>query len=75
MNRNTNPKIHPTHSDINVPKMLQPKGLFFVRPSMGQYLHSREELNEASKALFEKVSSGKIKVEIFNKYKETISYQ
>ena len=23
---------------INVPKMLQPKGLFFVRPSMGQYL-------------------------------------
>ena len=54
---------------IDVPKTLQPKGLFFVRPSMGQYLHSREELNEASKALFEKVSSGKIKVEIFNKYK------
>jgi NADPH2:quinone reductase len=23
---------------INVPKMLQPKGLFFVRPAMGQYL-------------------------------------
>tara|TARA_B100001123_G_scaffold429538_1_gene548208 strand:+ start:1604 stop:2575 length:972 start_codon:yes stop_codon:yes gene_type:complete len=54
---------------INVPKTLQPKGLFFVRPSMGQYLHTREELNEASKALFKKVSSGKIKVEIFKKYK------
>ena len=54
---------------INVPKSLQPKGLFFVRPSMGQYLHTREELNEASKTLFEKVGSGKIKVEIFKKYK------
>ena len=54
---------------IDVPKTLQPKGLFFVRPSMGQYLHSSEELNEASKTLFEKVSSGKVKVEIFKKYK------
>ena len=54
---------------INVPKTLQPKGLFFVRPSMGQYLHSREELDEASKTLFEKVGSGKVKVEIFKKYK------
>jgi len=54
---------------INVPKMLQPKGLFFVRPSMGQYLHSAEELSEASKMLFEKISSGKVKVNIFKKYK------
>ena len=54
---------------INVPKTLQPKGLFFVRPSMGQYLHAREELDEASKVLFEKISSGKVKVEIFKKYK------
>ena len=54
---------------INVPKTLQPKGLFFVRPSMGQYLQTSEELNEASKVLFEKISSGKVKVEIFKKYK------
>tara|TARA_B100000965_G_scaffold262580_1_gene221533 strand:+ start:249 stop:1220 length:972 start_codon:yes stop_codon:yes gene_type:complete len=54
---------------IDVPKSLQPKGLFFVRPSMGQYLHTREELNEASTTLFEKISSGKVKVEIFKKYK------
>tara|TARA_B100000029_G_scaffold150358_1_gene145618 strand:+ start:1614 stop:2585 length:972 start_codon:yes stop_codon:yes gene_type:complete len=54
---------------INVPKTLQPKGLFFVRPSMQQYLHSKEELEEASKALFEKISSEKIKIEIFKKYK------
>jgi len=54
---------------INVPKMLQPKGLFFVRPSMGQYLGTQEELNEAAKALFEKISSGNINIEIFKEYK------
>ena len=56
-------------SPIDVTKMLQPKGLFFVRPSMGQYLSTNEELNEASKMLFEKISSGKVKIEIFKKYK------
>ena len=56
-------------NSIDVTKMLQPKGLFFVRPSMGQYLSTTEELNEASKMLFEKISSGKVKIEIFKKYK------
>ena len=54
---------------INVPKMLQPKGLYFIRPSMGQYLRTDQELNEAAKVLFEKISSGKVKIEIFKKYK------
>jgi|TARA_B100002051_G_scaffold246219_1_gene254149 NADPH2:quinone reductase len=54
---------------INVTKTLQPKGLFFVRPSMGQYLNTKEELNEASKMLFEKITSGKVKIDIFKKYK------
>ena len=56
-------------SPIDVTKMLQPKGLFFVRPSMGQYLSTNEELNEASKMLYEKISSGKVKIDIFKKYK------
>ena len=56
-------------SDINVPKMIQPKGLFFTRPSMQQYLSTREELDEASKIMFEKIEIGKIKIEIFKKYK------
>ncbi len=55
-------------SPIEVPKTLQPKGLFFTRPSMGQYLNSKEELNQASTMLFEKISSGKVKIEIFKKY-------
>ena len=54
---------------IDVPKMLQPKGLFFVRPAMGQYLGTNEELSEAAKVLFEKISSGKVKIEIFKEYK------
>ena len=56
-------------SDINVPQMLQPKGLFFVRPSMQQYLSTREELEEAASTMFEKIKSGKVKIEIFKKYK------
>ena len=54
---------------INVPKTLQPKGLYFVRPSMQQYLRNKEELNEAANMLFEKIGSNKIKIEIFKKYK------
>ena len=56
-------------SDINVPKLIQPKGLFFTRPSMQQYLSTKEDLEEGSKILFEKISSGKVKIEIFKKYK------
>ena len=56
-------------SPIDVPKLLQPKGLYFIRPSMQQYLSTREEINEAAKTLFEKIESGKVKIEIFKKYK------
>ena len=54
---------------IDVPKLLQPKGLYFIRPSMQQYLSSRDEINEGAKILFEKISSEKIKIKIFKKYK------
>ena len=56
-------------SPIDVPKLLQPKGLYFIRPSMQQYLSTREEINEATKVLFEKIDSGKVKIKIFKKYK------
>tara|TARA_B100001029_G_C15060237_1_gene457800 strand:+ start:1854 stop:2828 length:975 start_codon:yes stop_codon:yes gene_type:complete len=56
-------------SPIDVPKLLQPKGLFFVRPSMGQYLSNPSELSEASKDLFEKIKFGKVKIKIFKEYK------
>jgi len=56
-------------SDINIPKLIQPKGLYLTRPSMQQYLSTREEIAEASEVLFEKVTSGKVKIKIFKEYK------
>ena len=56
-------------SNIDVKKMLQPKGLYFTRPAMGQYLTTRDEIKEGSDILFEKIKKGQIKVKIFKKYK------
>ena len=36
---------------------------------MQQYLSTKEELDEASKIMFEKISSRKVKINIFKKYK------
>ena len=54
--------------NIDVKKMIQPKGLYFTRPSMPQYLSTKEEIKEATDLLFEKVKLGKVKVNIFKKY-------
>jgi len=56
-------------ASIDVKKMIQPKGLYFTRPSMGQYLETKDEIREGTDKLFEKVRLGKIKIEIFKKYK------
>ena len=56
-------------SSIDVKKMIQPKGLYFTRPSMGHYLSTRNEITEGTNKLFEKIKFGKIKVEIYKKYK------
>ena len=55
--------------NIDVIKMIQPKGIYFTRPSMGQYLGTKDEIKEGADKLFEKVMSGKIKVKIFKKNK------
>ena len=55
-------------SDISVTKMIQPKGLFFTRPSMNHYLGTRDEITEGANNLFEKLKLGKIKISIFKKY-------
>ena len=56
-------------SDIDVRKMILPKGLYFTRPSMGQYLGTKDEIKEGADKLFEKIKLGQIKVKIFKKYK------
>ncbi len=55
-------------ANIDVKKMIQPKGLYFTRPSMAQYLSTEDEIREASEKLFEKIKLGHIKIEVFKKY-------
>ena len=55
--------------NIDVVKMIQPKGIYFTRPVMGQYLGTKDEIAEGSDKLFEKIKSGQVKVKIFKKYK------
>ena len=54
---------------VNVPKDIQPKGLYLTRPSIGQYFTSRKELQTGADEVFEKVKFGKIKINIFKEYK------
>ena len=53
---------------INVPKDIQPKGLYLTRPSVGQYFTNQKELQEGANQIFEKVKYGKIKIRIFKRY-------
>ena len=55
--------------NIDVKKSIQPKGLYFTRPSMWHYLSTKNELKEGANKLFEKIKLGKIKIEILNKYR------
>ncbi|MDA9623852.1 quinone oxidoreductase [Pelagibacteraceae bacterium] len=54
---------------VNVPKDIQPKGLYLTRPSIGQYFTNRKELQAGADAVFEKIKFGMIKIKIFKKYK------
>ena len=53
---------------VNVPKDIQPKGLYLTRPSIGQYFTNRKELQAGADAVFEKVKFGKIKINIYKEY-------
>ena len=54
---------------VNVPKEIQPKGLYLTRPSIAQYFTNRKELQTGANSIFEKVKYGKIKIRISKKYK------
>ena len=55
--------------NIDVKKSIQPKGLYFTRPAMWHYLSTRDEIKEGADKLFEKIKHGKIKINIFKKYR------
>ena len=54
---------------VNVPKEIQPKGLYLTRPSIAQYFTNRKDLQIGADEVFEKVKFGKIKIRISKKYK------
>ena len=45
-------------TNIDIKKMIQPKGLYFTRPSMAQYLETKDEIKEGADKLFEKLKVG-----------------
>ena len=55
--------------NIDVKKSIQPKGLYFTRPAMGHYLSTKDEMQEGVDKLFKNIKLGKIKIEIFKKYR------
>jgi len=55
--------------NLDVKKHIMPKSLFFTRPTLGHYFSNKELLREASAKLFDQIKYGKIKIEIFKKYK------
>ena len=54
---------------VNIPKFIQPKGLYLTRPSIAQYFTNRKELQKGADEIFEKIKFGKIKIKIFKTYK------
>ena len=55
--------------NVDVKKHIMPKRLFFTRPTLGHYFPEKDPLRNASSKLFEQIKYGKIKLEIFKKYK------
>jgi len=55
--------------NIDVKKHIQPKSLFFTRPTGAHYFTTKQLLNEAADKLFDQLKYGKVKIEIFKKYK------
>ncbi len=55
--------------NVDVKKHIMPKSLFFTRPTLGHYFPNKESLREAAGKLFDQIKFGKVKIEIFKKYK------
>ena len=49
-------------------KSIQPKGIFFTRPTGNHYTNTRKEFEEAAKKVFEMYTKKKIKIKIFKRY-------
>ncbi len=55
--------------NIDVKKHIMPKSLVFTRPTLGHYFPNKETLREGAEKLFNQIKFGKVKIEIYKKYK------
>ena len=55
--------------NIDVKKYIMPKSLFFTRPTLGHYFPDKESLRSAAEKLFNQIKYGKVKINIYKKYK------
>jgi NADPH2:quinone reductase len=53
---------------VDPKKHIEPKGLYFTRPSIAHYTVTREELVNSANTVFEAIKTGKFKVKIFKKF-------
>ncbi|SFU92321.1 quinone oxidoreductase [Xenorhabdus koppenhoeferi] len=60
-------------TDVDLGLLNQKGSLFVTRPAVNGYITTREELNEASNALFDLVATGKIKVDVPESQKFSLS--
>ena len=55
--------------EVNLHSTFNPKSLYFTRPTLMHYIRNRDELNDSSNKLFEKIKNKEIKPNIFKSFK------
>ena len=54
---------------VNLHSTFNPKSLYYTRPTLMHYIRNREDLDNSSKKLFEKIKNKQIKPNIFKSFK------
>ena len=55
--------------DVNLHGTFNPKSLYYTRPTLMHYIRNRDELNDSSNKLFDKIKNKEIKPNIFKSFK------
>ncbi len=55
--------------EVNLHSTFNPKSLYFTRPTLMHYIRNRDELDDSSNKLFEKIRNKEIKPNIFKSFK------
>ena len=55
--------------EVNLHSTFNPKSLYFTRPTLMHYIRNKDELNDSSNKLFEKIKNKEVKPNIFKSFK------